>query len=421
MGKHVELEFKPPFLLIKSQSFSTLFERLARHRVVGFFSWSSLALIPAIAAFGLYLLLLSLQALISRPEVQEAQRQAGPQSLLLIPGLNPYLPIIYGWLGLVVALLIHEGAHGVLARRLGYSVKSSGLIFFTVLPIGAFVETDEDEMKRGRGRDVVRILAGGPASNIAMAILSLGLLITATSGLQPAPLITIESVIPNSPAEMAGLQQGDIISRVNGRPVTSLSVLSEAIRSAGYGGQIDLEVIRGGSGVMVFTVGVAELGGGRPMIGVRLANVELQEWASSYIEGYKSAGLRTPLIYLLPPTFPNSLHPFSEAQICIDSTAPTPRCFTMSRLYTHPILGDGYPIIANILYWVWFVNFNVGIFNALPIYPLDGGQIFRRALASLFGSRIGEQGVRAATIAVSLALVGVVLSLFLIPYLALLA
>lgn len=420
MGRRIELEFKLPFILLKSQSLSSLFDRAARHKVVGIFSWSSIILIPAIAAIGLYILLLSLQALLTRPEVQEAQREAGPQSLLLIPGLNPYLPIIYGWLGLVVALIVHEGAHGVLARRLGYSVKSSGLILFTVLPIGAFVETDEEEMKKGRGRDVVRIMAGGPSSNILIALLSLGLIIAATNGLQPTPMITVEEVIGNSPAEAAGIQPGDVIASVNGRSVTSLSILAEAINEAGYGGSIVLDVLRHGVGILRLTVGVAELGAGRPMIGVKLANAEIQQWASDYLERYKSASLANPLIYLLPPTFPNSLHPFSEARICIDSTSPSPRCFTVSSLYTHPLLGNSYPLVANILYWIWFVNFNVGIFNALPIYPLDGGQIFRRTLSSLFGSRIGERGVRAATMAVSLALVGLVLSLFMIPYLSLL-
>ncbi|MDW8072814.1 MAG: M50 family metallopeptidase [Nitrososphaerota archaeon] len=419
MKKRIEFEFKPPFILVKSQSLTSLFDRLANWRVFSLFGWAAVASIPVIAASGLFLLLLSLQALLSRPEVQQAQREAGPQSLLLIPGLNPYLPIIYGWLGLVVALIVHEGAHGVLARKLGYSVKSSGLILFTVLPIGAFVETDEGEMTKGRGRDVVRILAGGPASNIVVAILSLGLLILVTSGLQPLPMITVERVISDSPAEDAGIQPGDIIAKVNGRAVTSLSVLAEAISSAGYGGSVSLEVIRRGSEVLRIEVDVADLGAGRPMIGVRLANAEMQEWASSYLEVYKARSLSNPLIFLLPPTFPNSLHPFSETQICADSTEQSPRCFTMTEIYKHQTIGDAYPIAANILYWIWFVNFNVGIFNALPIYPLDGGQIFRRTLSTLLGSRIGEPGVRAATIAVSLAIVGIVLSLFLIPYLTL--
>ncbi|MBS7660201.1 site-2 protease family protein, partial [Candidatus Bathyarchaeota archaeon] len=39
--------------------------------------------------------------------------------------------------------------------------------------------------------------------------------------------------------------------------------------------------------------------------------------------------------------------------------------------------------LANMLYWLWFVNFNVAIFNALPIYPLDGGRIFQITIRSV--------------------------------------
>jgi hypothetical protein len=161
MPRLFEVEFKPPFLLVKSSRITSTFDRLGKTRLAGALGWASLGLLPFIAGAGLTLLLLSLVAIVSRPEVQEAQRQAGPQSLLLIPGLNPYLPILYGWLALVIALVVHEGMHGVLARRLGYTVKSSGIILFLVLPIGAFVETDDKEIKTGRVRDVSRILAGG--------------------------------------------------------------------------------------------------------------------------------------------------------------------------------------------------------------------------------------------------------------------
>jgi membrane-associated protease RseP (regulator of RpoE activity) len=59
--------------------------------------------------------------------------------------MNPYLPLLYGWLGIVVALIVHEGAHGVVARRYNYTVRSSGIVLFLGIPIGAFVETDENE------------------------------------------------------------------------------------------------------------------------------------------------------------------------------------------------------------------------------------------------------------------------------------
>ena len=48
----------------------------------------------------------------------------------------------------------------------------------------------------------------------------------------------------------------------------------------------------------------------------------------------------------------------------------------MSPNYESSLFGSSYPIIANFLFWIWFINFNVGIFNALPIGPLDGGQLY---------------------------------------------
>jgi membrane-associated protease RseP (regulator of RpoE activity) len=45
-------------------------------------------------------------------------------------------------------------------------------------------------------------------------------------------------------------------------------------------------------------------------------------------------------------------------------------------MYTSSIFGDNFAPIANGLFWLWFINFNVGIFNALPIGPLDGGQLY---------------------------------------------
>jgi len=40
-------------------------------------------------------------------------------------------------------------------------------------------------------------------------------------------------------------------------------------------------------------------------------------------------------------------------------------------------------IIANSLYWIFWLNLMVGLTNALPAVPLDGGYIFRDALDKL--------------------------------------
>jgi membrane-associated protease RseP (regulator of RpoE activity) len=63
----------------------------------------------------------------------------------------------------------------------------------------------------------------------------------------------------------------------------------------------------------------------------------------------------------------------------------------LSQLY-EPVgalsfLGGGIFVIADVLYWVGWINFYVGLFNCLPAVPLDGGHVFREMVNSLL--RVG--------------------------------
>ena len=117
-------------------------------------------IVPVVAGIGLYLLINSLVSLLWNPAAASAAREAGLGSYILLPGINPYLPILYGWFAIFCAIAIHEGAHGVAARSLGLKVKSSGLIFFLFIPIGAFVDVDEDELKESLKREILAIING---------------------------------------------------------------------------------------------------------------------------------------------------------------------------------------------------------------------------------------------------------------------
>ena len=65
---------------------------------------------------------------------------------------------------------------------------------------------------------------------------------------------------------------------------------------------------------------------------------------------------------------------------------------------------------------MWFVNVNVAVFNALPIYPLDGGRMFNVALKSIIRRRGRERLISRITMAVTAALVLVLLMIVLIPF-----
>lgn len=59
--------------------------------------------------------------------------------------------------------------------------------------------------------------------------------------------ISIEEIIPDGPADKAGLQVNDIITEINGKEVPTTDALRSAIDSCGIGGQMKIKVFRQGN------------------------------------------------------------------------------------------------------------------------------------------------------------------------------
>ncbi len=55
----------------------------------------------------------------------------------------------------------------------------------------------------------------------------------------------VVEVMPNTPAEQAGLREGDVITKVNDEPISSPEDLREAIQDAGPGHEVTMDVVRG--------------------------------------------------------------------------------------------------------------------------------------------------------------------------------
>ena len=134
--EYKRFEFQYGFLLVRTKRFQGLMDRLGRYGISKPVSWILLYLMPVAAGIALYLFLSQLGILLSPrgQEVASYVKTLSPLGNLGLPGINPYIPIVDGWAALVVAMVVHEGAHGVVARSLGLPVKSSGLMFLAGSP-----------------------------------------------------------------------------------------------------------------------------------------------------------------------------------------------------------------------------------------------------------------------------------------------
>jgi membrane-associated protease RseP (regulator of RpoE activity) len=86
-----------------------------------------------------------------------------------------------------------------------------------------------------------------------------------------------------------------------------------------------------------------------------------------------------------------------------------------SGFYTSSLGGALVPV-TNVLYWMFFLNFNLAVFNALPIYTLDGGQAFSVGVEALGRGRFTEKGVAKITTAVTAGVLAFLIAIIAGPY-----
>lgn len=406
MEEYKRLEFQYGLILLRTRRFQPLMDRLGNKRVSVPIGWFLLYLMPVAAAIGLFLFLTNFIVIFSpvAHQVGTVVRGVSPLAYLGLPGINPYLPIAYGWAALVFAMVVHEGAHGIVARSLGLPVKSSGLLFFLFVPIGAFVDVDEESLKVARARDSGRVLAAGAGINFALGIVFLLLLFSVVSTMTPAANgVGVTQVLTSSPAASAGIKPGDFIVAVNGIPYNDPSMIP---KSSWYkpGQVITLTVWSSGKAETLGNVvlGVNPENNTRAFLGVQgVGYSDLKGIASRYTSSF----FVRPIMYLCVPTFPQcqSLAPFSDARSVFYSSS----------------YGQSLVPLATGLYWFFFINFNLAVFNALPLFPLDGGQAFKLGLKGASRGRLSEKTIMKVTGAATIAVIAMVLSLPLAAYLGL--
>jgi serine protease Do len=109
--------------------------------------------------------------------------------------------------------------------------------------------------------------------------------IASALGLQKDRGELVRSVVPGEPAAKAGVQQGDVILRVNGQEVTPDQTVSYLIANSSVGGKVPVEIIRDGRRQTV-----------QVQVGQRPTEEELAKQGGGGVDEGQALGEETPVV-----------------------------------------------------------------------------------------------------------------------------
>ncbi len=233
--KERDIEVTAFTLLWRTQRFTEVINAISEKFGRFWDYFGKIGIITSVAGSGAAIFLLAKQILkiIEKPETHGGVT-------LAIPGLT--IPLWYGLIGIVTLVVVHECAHGVIARREDVPLKSVGAGIFIALPL-AFVEPEEEEIQKTSPWTRMKVYGAGSTANFALGIIAF-LLLTACNPLIIQNGIEIQEVQEGMPAEGI-LNEGMIIYSVNGEKFQTQSEFSAIMDKFGPGDTITLDTNKG--------------------------------------------------------------------------------------------------------------------------------------------------------------------------------
>jgi len=204
--------------------------------------------------------------------------------------------------------------------------------------------------------------------------------------------VTVVFVEKGKPAAKAGIKEGMTIIKMDNRSIRSYDDFFSFMNDTVVGEEIEVWTKRG----EVFEIKLEESPyyANRGYLGVDVANCALGmrvlEFPTrtylEYLRGIPRMLFKSPaslLLLMTLPVLPLSMGGFSTFNPLL------------SHLYTPvgmaSVFGAGIFSIADVLFWIAWINFYVGLFNCLPMYPLDGYYVFKEVLNPMLRMVIKEE------------------------------
>jgi membrane-associated protease RseP (regulator of RpoE activity) len=310
---------------------------------------------------------------------------------------------------LLFSVMIHEFGHYLTARKFGMRVSEFFLGFGTriwsrqrgetefgikAIPAGGYCRiegmTPDDEMPDGEeGRAFYRASAGKKlivlgAGSFLHFVLGYILLFTLLAGVGVNQVLpVIDSVVPKSAAAAAGFQKGDEIVAINGDRNTKWQNQLDKIRNS-QGKELIFTINRGGTEIDISAAPrMTEIDDGstRYVLGIinefgtkRLSPVtsisDAAELTWTFISASAKALVQLPtkIPALWGQTFGGEERDENGLVGVVGVARVSGQVTSSGELTTSEQIGTFILIVASL-------NIFVGLFNLLPILPLDGGHM----------------------------------------------
>ena len=335
-----------------------------------------------------------------------------------------------------LAIIVHEFGHFIVALKLGLRVDAFSVGFGPVLwkkkvngveyrlsaiPLGGYVSIPdvdpegtkalegerkkegkrkkEEEGKRERipAWKEILVAVAGPAMNLVLAVVLavlLALVPSARFGELPAE---IGFVVPDGPAAAAGMEAGDVVTSVGGRPVRTWTEMQTEVQIAG-GKEVEFVVNRPGADDPVrlhIVPNRNDVTGAWYIMALSVTNVT---GAAAWMPG------RSPLRQL-------AWDAGSIFRVLKGLVTPKEAKATSQALGGPVMIAEG--LYRQVRRDPWdgigflrFLNVNLAVLNLLPIPVLDGGLILFSLIALVFRRRLPDAVVKYTTLTFMVLLMG---------------
>ena len=308
-------------------------------------------------------------------------------------------------------VFIHELGHMLVAKSLGIEVEEFGFGYpprlaklftwkgteFTLnwIPFGGFVrpkgETDEGEpgglLAAPKWKRFL-VLVAGATMNFLFGIILLIVMFSVAGG-QDTSKVMISEVADNSPAQVAGLESGDIIATVGDYEIDGVDSIQSATRQ--YLDQpVELTYLRDGQTYTVELTPRSDPPENEGAFGIAITSPVISlPFGQSVAQAFKTFWMQVETTLMIPVNLVRGVIAPEEARLVgikgiydiFNSAAQMDQ--------SAPATGIGsFPIYR--LSIISMISIAIGITNLLPIPALDGGQILFLIIEAITRKRIPD-------------------------------